>query len=305
MRVGPRGASSLRARVSDSSSVCRLARASRSSAVSMRRAVAPRSASACWNSTSLLSKPRAMGNDYSILQRCKARTTSTRRLARHGARRARLEDSLSLSPGPLEQPIGTFRAIARRAAAGLFEPRSVGLEQRRGGAAEDRQPARLADLAGADGRMRSGALRTFADSRQARAVHRRGPARHGRIEPRARGAARGPRRRAGWPRFRMLDSTDPAAVRSVTTPPDADAVHPREQVGNDHRAEFAGRALPAVSSSVRVSAAGRITSSPSPTKAPSSRRARGPNGSATSSSTRPTSAAATRRCRSSGSCPRR
>src|SRR5688572_422815 len=37
------------------------------------------------------------------------------------ARRARLEDSLSLSPGPLEHAINTYRAIAMRAAAGLFK----------------------------------------------------------------------------------------------------------------------------------------------------------------------------------------
>src|SRR5829696_1770020 len=35
-------------------------------------------------------------------------------------KRARVEDSLSLSAGPLQQTIATYRALAERAAAGLF-----------------------------------------------------------------------------------------------------------------------------------------------------------------------------------------
>ena len=48
----------------------------------------------------------------------------------------------------------------------------------------------------------------------------------------------------GWPRLHMLDSTDPAAVRAAATPPRSHAVSARQQVGHDHRAELARRALP-------------------------------------------------------------
>ena len=76
-----------------------------------------------------------------------------------GARRARLEDSLSLSTGPLEQPIVTLRAIAERAAAGLWRRDPSVWSSDAGGPAEDRQPARLADVAGADGRFDRAAAR--------------------------------------------------------------------------------------------------------------------------------------------------
>ena len=88
------------------------------------RDVRSRAASACWNSTSLLSKPRAMGNDYSILQTMPIAHDAV------AARRARLQDSLSLSPGPLEQAIRTYRAIASRACR-----RTVRAAMRRSGAA--------------------------------------------------------------------------------------------------------------------------------------------------------------------------
>ena len=110
--------------------------------------------------------------------------------------------------------------------------------------------------------------------------------------------------RTGWPRFHMLDSTDPAAVRAVAHAARADAVSPREQVGHDDRAELARRAFPAAARDAGVPRWAdhfvAITDA-----APSSSHARAPSSSATSSSTRPTSAAATRRCRSSGWCRRR
>ena len=74
----------------------------------------------------------------------------------------------------------------------------------------------------------------------------------------------------GWPRLHMLDSTDPAAVRAVATPPErtlyllasksGTTIEPNSLAAH-FRQRLAGR---------RRRRAGPITSSPSPTRAPSS-----------------------------------
>ena len=109
----------------------------------------------------------------------------------------------------------------------------------------------------------------------------------------------------GWPRLHMLDSTDPAAVRAAATPPDAHAVSAREQVGHDDRTEFAGRAFPAAPAGRgRAALGGSLRRHHRRRHRARSTRARA-SISATCSSTRPTSAAATRRSRSSAWCRRR
>ena len=135
------------------------------------------------------------------------------------ARRARLQDSLSLSPGPLDQAIRTYRAIASRAATGLFgRDASVWSSD---SAVQKKivnrlgwltSPARMADAVGK--------LRNFAGG-----VHRSqiddvvllgmgGSS----LAPEVLRAILGVA--PGAPRFRMIDSTDPAAVRSVTSQPE-------------------------------------------------------------------------------------
>ncbi len=74
----------------------------------------------------------------------------------------------------------------------------------------------------------------------------------------------------GWPRLHMLDSTDPAAVRAVGHTPARTLYHPGEQVGHDDRTELARGAFSARAAGQRRRRAGPITSSRSPTKAPSS-----------------------------------
>jgi hypothetical protein len=98
----------------------------------------------------------------------------------------------------------------------------------------------------------------------------------------------------GFPRLHMLDSTDPAAIAAATTPPDPAR---RSSPTRSPRISDSGSKPPG-------SSTGRVTSWRSPTKGPSSRRARARTASAISSSIRRTSAAATRRCRSSVSSRR-
>ena len=109
----------------------------------------------------------------------------------------------------------------------------------------------------------------------------------------------------GWPRLHMLDSTDPAAVRAAATPPEHTLYLLVEQIGHDHRAELAGRAFPPAPAGRRHRALGRSLRRHHRCRhrARSARARR--SASATASSTRPTSAAATRRCRSSAWCRRR
>jgi glucose-6-phosphate isomerase len=136
-----------------------------------------------------------------------------------GARRARLEDSLSLSTGPLDQPIRTFRAIAMRAAAGLFKrDPSVWTSD---AAVQQKIANRLGWLTApslmADSIAR---LRTFADAvrrEQFSDVVLMGMGGSS-LAPEVLRAILGVA--PGSPRLRMIDSTDPAAVRSVATPPE-------------------------------------------------------------------------------------
>jgi glucose-6-phosphate isomerase/transaldolase/glucose-6-phosphate isomerase len=135
------------------------------------------------------------------------------------AKRARLEDSLSLSPGPLAQTIRTYRALAERAAAGLFrrDPSTWTSDA----AVQQKIANRLGWLASPAAMTDSIArLRTFADG-----VRRDGIGDvvllgmgGSSLAPEVLRAILGVV--PGWPRFRMIDSTDPGAVRSVAASPD-------------------------------------------------------------------------------------
>ena len=135
------------------------------------------------------------------------------------AKRARLEDSLSLSPGPLAQTIRTYRALAERAAAGLFrrDPSTWTSDA----AVQQKIANRLGWLASPAAMTESIArLRTFSDR-----VRRDGIGDvvllgmgGSSLAPEVLRAILGVV--PGWPRFRMIDSTDPAAVRSVEASPD-------------------------------------------------------------------------------------
>jgi glucose-6-phosphate isomerase len=134
-------------------------------------------------------------------------------------RRARLEDSLSLSPGPLEQSISTYRAIAMRAAAGLF---------RRDPSVWTSDASVQHKIANRLGWLTAPALMSNSVTRLhafAEAIQREqfssivlmgmgGSS----LAPEVLRAILGVG--PGWPRFQMIDSTDPAAVRSVTSPPE-------------------------------------------------------------------------------------
>jgi glucose-6-phosphate isomerase len=134
-------------------------------------------------------------------------------------RRAYLTDSLHLTPGPLAAAISANADAAQRAAAGLW---------RRDPSVWSHDPATQKKIADRLGWMSSPQLmaesiprlRTFAD-----AVKRDGVTDvvllgmgGSSLAPEVIRAVLGVA--AGWPRFQMLDSTDPAAVRSATTPPD-------------------------------------------------------------------------------------
>ena len=169
------------------------------------------------------------------------------------------------------------------------------------GHARGRRPARLAD----DRRQSSRPTSTRSRVR-ARGARRTGitdvrAARHGRLEPRARGlpplepAVGG---RAAPARARLDRAARGRARSSGAIDLDADAVHRLVEVGRDDRAQRAVRALP------RAAARRPRTSSRSPTRArawPSWPSARA---SAARSSPTRRSAAATRRCRRSGSSRR-
>ena len=137
----------------------------------------------------------------------------------HEARRARLQDSLSLSPGPLEQAIGKFGALAMRAAAGLFRrdpsvwSSHAGIQQK----IANRLGWLTAPAHMSDALPR---IRSFAESvqkLQLTDVVLLGMGGSS-LAPEVMRAVLGDV--PGWPRFRMIDSTDPAAVRSASSPPD-------------------------------------------------------------------------------------
>ena len=106
-----------------------------------------------------------------------------------------------------------------------------------------------------------------------------------------------------WPRFHMLDSTDPAAVRAVATSPARTLYILASKSGTTIEPNsLAAHFRHGLEASVPH---GTTTSSRSPTKGPSWRGALGANSFEMSSSIRPTSAGAIRRCRFSASSLRR
>ena len=84
----------------------------------------------------------------------------------------------------------------------------IGLDRRR--------REQMAGLAEQPRRGRYRRLRGFCAPREGTEFHRRGRARHGRLEPRAGSAGGDVRaRNAGFPKLHVLDSTDPAQVRAM------------------------------------------------------------------------------------------
>ena len=112
------------------------------------------------------------------------------------AKRARLQDTFQLSPGPLRDACAAHAEAAERAAAGLW---------RRDPSVWSSDAAVQQTIANRLGWLDSPALMADSIPRLAgvrvcgspRRVHGRRAARHGRLEPRAGSAARGARRRAG------------------------------------------------------------------------------------------------------------
>src|SRR5262245_3566659 len=134
-------------------------------------------------------------------------------------RRAHLNESLHLAAGPLAEPITTHADAAQHAAVGLWH---------RNPAVWSSDPATQKKIADRLGWLSSPKLMaesiprlaTFADS-----VKRDGATDvvllgmgGSSLAPEVIRAVIGVA--AGWPRFHMLDSTDPAAVRATATPPD-------------------------------------------------------------------------------------
>ncbi len=220
------------------------------------------------------------------------------------ARRDRLRRSLRDLAGANQQSRSRRRGAGSTRSRRHVAARPLGLERVARGAGHDRQPARLADVAGADGRLARpppGVCRRH----QARRLHRRRAARDGRLEPGARGAASHRRHGAGLaavPHAR-LDGSRTRSARPPPRPVRRSTCWPASRARRSSRTRS-----PRTSAArwrTRASRGGRITSSRSPTTAPSSRGARAPSRFATPSSTRPTSAGATRPCRSSAWCRRR
>jgi glucose-6-phosphate isomerase len=135
------------------------------------------------------------------------------------AKGARLRDSVTFSPGPLEQVTGRYREIAARAAVGLF---------RRDASVWTSDPGVKRKIANRLGWLTAPAL--MADS-MARLRITADSARREQMSdvvllgmggsslaPEVLRAVLGVAE--GCPRFQMIDSTDPAAVRAVATPPE-------------------------------------------------------------------------------------
>ena len=134
------------------------------------------------------------------------------------AKRPRIQDSLSLSPGPLEQTSGTYRAIAQRAAVGLF---------RRDPSVWTNDPGVQKKIANRLGWLNSPALMADALPR----LHDFGERVRrdqysdvvllgmggSSLAPEVMRAVVGVS--DGFPQLQMIDSTDPAAIRAVATPP--------------------------------------------------------------------------------------
>jgi glucose-6-phosphate isomerase len=135
-----------------------------------------------------------------------------------GAKRARLQDSLHLAPGPLADVLGSSVESAERAAGGLWrdDPSAWGDDA-----------AEQAKISNRLGWMRSPVLMAESLERLttfATAIPQRGVTDvvllgmgGSSLAPEVLRAVIGVG--AGWPRFQILDSTDPAAVRAAETPP--------------------------------------------------------------------------------------
>ena len=221
------------------------------------------------------------------------------------AKRGRLNRSLELTAGPLDRALREASDAAARAANGLWtrDPSAWSADAAVQKAIGDRlgwmtSPALMADSIDR--------LRTFAD-----AVRRDGftdvvllGMGGSSLAPEVLRAVIGVA--PGWPRFHMLDSTDPAAVRADGRHRAEDiAVPAREQIGQRRSSRTRSPRISGRRSSSPACRAGALTSSRSPIPGPPSRSARARKGSATCSSTPPTSAAAIRRCRSSAWSPPR
>ena len=185
-------------------------------AVAPRRMV-DRSASACWDSTSLLSKPRAI--QYStVMPRATDLLTRWPSLDA-AAKRDRLLTTFHFFPGPLADIVDRQRAAAGLAAERLW---------RRDPALWTNDPAVQKTIADRLGWLSSPAL--MADSLPRVQAFAESIKQDGfsdvvllgmggsSLAPEVMRAILGVR--PGWPRLHVLDSTDPAAVRSVSTPLD-------------------------------------------------------------------------------------
>ena len=146
-------------------------------------------------------------------------------------------------------------------------------------------------------------LEAFAAEMPRRGLHGRRAARHGRLVARARGDPPSFGDREGWPALHVLDSTDAGAIRArraTAIDLEQDALPRLDEVGRDDRDAVAvqvllGAAGPTAAQFVAITDPG--------SGAREARRAS--TASAARSSTTPTSAGATARCRTSASCRRR
>ena len=128
-----------------------------------------------------------------MLPRCEHAARSPHAHGRHSsvaARRDRLRRSLRIAPGPISNRVRADTAPAQLAARRHVAAGSFGLERRRP-TSRPRSPIGSAGSTSPhpDGRL-ARAPHGVRRRRQARRLHRRRAARHGRIEPRARSAAR-------------------------------------------------------------------------------------------------------------------
>ena len=210
-----------------------------------------------------------------------------------------------LTPGPLTdaaQRIARRRGGARGGALWRRDPSAWSDDA--GGAAKDRQPARVDELAVADGRLDRSAARRSPSGARADGFTDVVLLGHGRLEPRARSAARD---RSAWrPDGRAFTcSTRPIRPRSArgddaaradavsssssksgtTIEPNSLAAHFRQRLRTAGVARWADHFVAITDEGTELAGA------------------RAPSSSATSSSTRPTSAAAIPRCRSSALVP--
>jgi transaldolase/glucose-6-phosphate isomerase len=134
------------------------------------------------------------------------------------AKRARIQSSLNLSPGPLAGAMNGSQEAADRAARGLWrrDPSVWSADPAIQKAIADRlgwlsSPALMADSIG---RLRSFASRVKDEGFSDVVLLGMGGSS---LAPEVLRAVLGVA--PGWPRFHMLDSTDPAAVRAAKTPP--------------------------------------------------------------------------------------